>query len=138
MLFDEFATVIIVYVCVVIKDGFAIFIKRFGKGFRPDEEIELSKEEIKTLKNIINSTPEIIADLSGVISNSEELYYEALETNPYTFALIFASTSHYKNGQYMSRDKLVEKIFKKYKINEDTLMNWTKTPTIIKVESIFN
>ena len=131
----------------IVIEKFKTFSEAFDKygetpdlilSFRPDEEIELSKEEIKTLKNIINSTPEIIADLSGVISNSEELYYEALETNPYTFALIFASTSHYKNGQYMSRDKLVEKIFKKYKINEDTLMNWTKTPTIIKVESIFN
>lgn len=102
--------------------------------FCPSNDIELSKDEIKTLKKIINSTPESIKYLSGRISNSEELYYEALESDPYTYGLIFTQNFN-GHGVYSSNSQLVEKIFKKYKINEDTLIEWSKTPTVIKVEN---
>ena len=102
--------------------------------FCPSTDIELSKDEIKTLKKIINSTPESIKYLSGRISNSEELYYEALESDPYTYGLIFTQNLN-GHGVYSSNSQLVEKIFKKYKINEDTLIEWSKTPTVINVEN---
>ena len=125
------------------KECFKTFAEAFNKYgetpemiecFCPSNDIELSKDEIKTLKKIINSTPESIKYLSGRISNSEELYYEALESDPYTYGLIFTQNLN-GHGVYSSNSQLVEKIFKKYKINEDTLIEWSKTPTVIKVEN---
>jgi len=126
-----------------VKENFEIFdeaFKKYGETpdliecFSPSKDIELTKEQIKTLKKIINSTPESIKYLSGRISNSEELYYEALETDPYTYGLIFTQNFN-GHGVYSSNAQLLEKIFKKYKINEDTLIEWSKTPTVIKVEN---